>query len=72
MGIIKKYLKNIEAQLEGKNVRKIRLNKDNLMVVEVVKKEIKTKKTSDGKSKIHKIMSFIIKHVIRCIIIYIL
>ncbi|BCZ45711.1 hypothetical protein psyc5s11_17780 [Clostridium gelidum] len=40
---IKKYLKNIESQLEGKNVRKIRFDKDNLMAEEVVKKEIKTK-----------------------------
>ncbi|BCZ45754.1 hypothetical protein psyc5s11_18210 [Clostridium gelidum] len=63
---IKKYLKNIEAILKGKHVIKIRFNKDNFMVEEIVKKEITTKKISNKKSKI---ISTIIKYVISCIII---
>lgn len=49
---IKKFLKNIEAQLKGKHIRKIRFNKDNLMVEEIVKKEIKTRKVFNEKREI--------------------
>lgn len=66
--IIKKYLKNIEAQLEGKHVRKIRFDKDSLMKEEVVTREVNAQKTSNEKSKINKIILGIIKFVIRCII----
>ena len=61
--VIKKYLKNIEAQLEGKHVRKVRFDKDTLMKEEVVKKEIKTSKTFNKKIKIHRIIFNIIRYV---------
>lgn len=69
--IIKKYLKNIEAQLEGKNVRKIRFDKDNLMKF-TAKKENKTKKTPIREGRSNKEFNYIIKYLIRAIVIFII
>ena len=66
---IKKYLKNIESQLKGKHVRKIRFNNDNLMSEEIVNEELKTKEIPNGKTNIHTNMSAIIKYAARWIII---
>jgi len=57
---IKKFLKNIEAILKGKHVRKIRFNKDNLMVEEKVNIEFKTKQIPNVKINIRTIRSVII------------
>ncbi|WP_238917463.1 tetratricopeptide repeat protein [Clostridium sp. YIM B02555] len=45
--IVKEYIKNIEAQLHGEQVKKIKFNKNNLIEEAVVKKEIKIKKIVD-------------------------
>lgn len=66
---IKKYLKNIEAQLEGKHVRKIRFDKDNLMKF-TVKKEIKTEKTAIREGRSNKEFIYIIKSLTRAIVIF--
>lgn len=69
---IKKYLKNIEARLEGKHVRKLIFDRDNIIVDEVVKKEINTEKKSNMNGKSNGDMTYNIKYVIRVIVIFIM
>ena len=69
--ITKKYLKNIEAQLKGKYVRKIKFDKDELMKL-TAKKEIETEKTSIREGRSNKEFIYIIKYLTRAIVIFII
>ncbi|WP_297427752.1 J domain-containing protein [Clostridium sp.] len=68
---IKKYLKNIEAQLVGKHVRKILFDKDTLVKEEVAKeKNVVKKLTIKERIRVNKIL--IIKQLSKIIILYVM
>ncbi|WP_271814437.1 J domain-containing protein [Clostridium beijerinckii] len=69
--IIKNYLKNIEAQLAGKHVRKIIFNRDNL-IIEESKKGTNTGKESNMKSRSKRDMVYNIKYAARIIVIIVI
>lgn len=68
--IIKKYLKNIETQLKGKYVRKIKFDKENLILEEIVKREIKKINWTYIKYRANESIPGISKFVLRIIILW--
>jgi hypothetical protein len=67
--VIKRYLKNIEVQLKKKHVRKIKFNKENLVLEEIVKREIKKVNWSYTKYIVYEIIPIFIKVVASIIVL---